>query len=98
MNYALVSEGAILRDYIKPEYLDAEHKMLVDIADFLYNANLGAEHLTPDAKEAYNKQGKEFWKLVLRDMGALDSQLDHQNAGELLEEYKELLDEVKNNY
>lgn len=88
----LTSEGAILRDWVKPEYLDEEHKMLCDIADCLYNANVSPEHLTENAKKYYHDYGKNFFDYVLRDMGALDSQLtDSNKAQELLDEYRYLL-------
>ena len=73
--YMIVSEGAILRDYITPEYLNEDHKTLVDIADFLYNANLTPDYLTAEAKAIYDSYGKEYWEKVLKDMEAIDSQL-----------------------
>ena len=73
--YTIVSEGAILRDYITPEYLNEDHKTLVDIADFLYNANLTPDYLTAEAKAIYDSYGKEYWEKVLKDMEAIDSQL-----------------------
>lgn len=93
INYMLVSEGAILRDYITPEYINEEHKSLVDIADFFYNANLGAEYLKPEAKELYNRYGKEFWEIVLKDMSAIDSQMtgDREKADLILDYNDQLL-------
>ena len=35
--YQAISVGAILRDYIKPDYANDTHRHLVDLADFIYN-------------------------------------------------------------
>lgn len=95
-NYALVSEGAILRDYTTPQYINDEHKRLVDIADSLYNLNIPVsewgENPEFNYKELYAKYSAEFWELVLKDMHALDSQLDINKAGDLLAEYTMLVD------
>lgn len=88
----LTSEGAILRDYISPPYLDTEHKMLVDIADCLYNANISPDYLTEDTKRYYKRYGEDFWHAVLNDMEALDSQMADSKVGELLLEYHHLLE------
>jgi len=96
INYMLVSEGAILRDYITPEYLNEDHKMLVDIADFLYNANLGAEYLKPEAKKVYDNYGEEYWHKVLQDMGAIDSQLiNDSHKKDLILDYTDQLLEAR---
>lgn len=93
MNYMLVSEAVILRDSREVKYLNDEHKMLVDIADFLYNANLGAEYLKPEALEVYNRYGKEFWEKVLTDAGAIDSQIGSPvDYDELADEYQTLME------
>ena len=73
--YQVVSMAVILRDITEPKYINEEHKSLVDIADFFYNANLGPEYLKPEAKELYDKYGKEFFDKVLEDAIAIDSQL-----------------------
>jgi hypothetical protein len=75
VGYMLVSEACILRDYITPDYVSDEHKMLTDIADAFYNANITSDYLLPDAKEMYDRYGKEFFSKVLEDMGAIDDQL-----------------------
>lgn len=95
IKYQLVSMGAILRDWRKPQYISGEHEMLVDIADFLYNANLSADYLKPEYKVLYDKYSQDFWDKVLKDMGAIDSQLDHYNIGDLVEEYQEMLEEER---
>ena len=70
-----VSERTILRDYGEYPYIDKEHEMLCDIADTLYNANLGPEDMKAEYKELYDKYGKEFFDKVLKDMSAIDSQI-----------------------
>lgn len=95
IQYQLVSEGAILRDYIDPAYANKEHKMLVDIADFLYGANLGAEYLKPEYKELYDEYGPDYWSDVLKDMSAIKSQLtSREKAYELEEEYRAMVEEA----
>lgn len=93
ISYQLVSEGAILRDYIEPEYINDEHKRLVDIADSLYNLNIPVEEWGDnpeyDYKKLYREYGDEFWKLVIKDMGAIDSQMSDYHRDELIEDYKE---------
>lgn len=91
-NYELVSMAVILRDITEPKYINEEHKKLVDIADTLYNANIGVEYFKEDYKELYNKYNKNnFWQNVLRDAGAIDSQLQgHEN--ELLETYNKAIE------
>lgn len=90
-NYTAVSMGAILRDYIEPKYLNDKHKMLCDIADCLYNTGLGTEYLSPEYKKLYDEYGKEFWEFVLKDMGAIDSQLEHWNVKDLVADYNDML-------
>ena len=75
--YDTISMAVILRDYIEPQYIDSEHKDLVDIADCLYNNGwFMKDHLDKDSKELFDRYGEEFWKLVLKDAGAIDSQLE----------------------
>ena len=81
-NYQVVSMAVILRDIINPKYVNEDHKMLVDIADFFYNNNLGPEYLKPEAKEVYEQYGKKFFDLVLEDASAIDSQLTGSGAHE----------------
>ncbi len=73
--YQVVSMAVILRDIVKPKYINEEHKDLVDIADMFYNANLGPEYLKDEYKGLYERYGKEFFDLVLKDASAIDSQL-----------------------
>lgn len=91
--YNVVSMAVILRDITEPKYINEDHKMLVDIADFLYNANLGAEHLKPEAKAVYDQYGKEYFKLVLEDASAIDSQLNGEGTHEteLILDYSDYL-------
>lgn len=90
-NYEVVSMAVILRDITDPKYINEEHKKLVDIADTLYNANIGVEYFKEDYKELYNKYNKDnFWQNVLQDAGAIDTQLQgHEN--ELIEAYNEAI-------
>lgn len=93
IEYQLVSEGAILRDYIEPEYVSEEHKRLVDIADSLYNMNIPVsewgDNPEYDYKKLYAEQGEEYWALVLKDMSAIDSQLTSEyHRDELIGEYE----------
>ena len=95
IQYQLVSEGAILRDYIEPAYVNREHKMLVDIADFLYGANLSAEYLKPEYKILYDEYGSDYWNDVLKDMSAIKSQLtSREKAWDLAEEYQATVGEA----
>lgn len=91
-DYTAVSMGAILRDYIEPKYLNDKHEDLCDIADCLYNNGQSmVEHLKPEYKKLYDEYGKEFWEFVLKDMGAIDSQLEHWNVKDLVADYNEML-------
>ena len=96
INYQAVSMAVIIRDIadLKPwHYLNDEHKDLVDIADFLYNANLGAEYLKPEAKALYDEYGKDYFREVLKDAAAIDSQLtgDGMHEQELLLDYQDVI-------
>lgn len=90
-DYTAVSMGAILRDYIKPKYLNDKHKDLCDIADCLYNTGLSTEYLLPKYKKLYDEYGAEFWKMVLKDMAGIDSQITESNIKYLIEDYDEML-------
>ena len=74
--YQIVSIAVILRDLIDVRYINKEHEMLVDIADYLYNVNLGPENLKPEYKKLYEAYGEEFWNNVIEDASAIDSQLN----------------------
>ena len=98
MRYALVSMGAILRDYIDPKYKDDKHKRLVDIADSLYNMNIPVSEWGDNPEYNYKKlyadMGEDFWRLVLQDMSAIDSQLvSHRHVDELAADYADMLKE-----
>lgn len=98
MKYALVSMGAILRDYAEPKYKDDKHKRLVDIADSLYNMNIPVSEWGDNPEYNYKKlyadMGEDFWRLVLQDMHAIDSQLvSDRHVEELLADYNDLLAE-----
>ena len=90
ISYQAVAEAVILRDTTEPEYINQEHKMLVDIADAFYNADLEEQHLKPEYKKLFNEYSKDFWEKVFTDIQAIESQLDgHEN--ELIEDYKEMI-------
>lgn len=92
--YNVVSMAVILRDITEPKYINEDHKMLVDIADFLYNSNLDAsEHLIKEAKEVYEQYGKKYFDLVLEDASAIDSQLNGEGTHEteLILDYSDYL-------
>ena len=87
-----VSTAIILRDYALVPCIDAEHKMLVDIGDFLYNNQLGAEYLTPEARKVYDNYGKDYFDKVLKDASALDSQMgDYRSTEDLVADYNDFL-------
>lgn len=91
-NYTAVSMGAILRDYTEPKYLNDKHRMMCDIADCIYNnGQCMVKLLKPEYKELYDEYGEEFWKMVLKDMGAIDSQLENYNVKYLIDDYDEML-------
>lgn len=90
--YDLVSMLVALRDYISiddTDYINDEHRMLVDVADSLYNAGISVEEMSPEYQEVYNKYGKDFFDLVLDDVAALDSQITANNVNDLIEDYND---------
>lgn len=94
--YDLVSSLVILRDWAElnsDDYVSDEHKQLVDIADFLYNADLPADNLKPEAKKVYDKYGESYFDKVLEDVSAIDSQISHNNVNDLIEEYNDKVNE-----
>lgn len=97
--YNAVSVATMLRDYITPEYASDEHHRLCDIADSLYNTNIPVDKWNDNPeynyKALYYKYGEEYWQKVLQDMGAIDSQLDTYNAGDLEEDYYYIKQELK---
>lgn len=95
-DYEAVAEATMLRDSTDPEYMSDKHKMLCDIADTLYNADIGPEYLKPEYKELYDEMGKDYWKKVMEDMSAIDSQLTSPSKEkELQEAYAERVKEGK---
>lgn len=86
-DYTKVSAGVVLRDYTEIEYTDAETEMLIGVADTLYNVGIPLSTLKQEAQDAYNRYDAKFWKNVFDDIKALDSQVNHNNYSDLLEEY-----------
>ena len=90
--YDLVSMLVALRDYISiddTDYINDEHRMLVDVADSLYNAGITVAEMSPEYQAVYNKYGKDFFDLVLDDVAALDSQLTSNNVNDLIADYND---------
>ena len=89
--YQIVSMAAILRDYIKPEYVGKFHEKLVDIADSIYNVGSSViDDFLPEYKEIYDRFGKDYFDLVLKDMRALDGQItSNAKVEELLADYED---------
>lgn len=89
--YQAVSVATMLRDFTEVEYINDEHKMLCDCADTVYNAGISRENWNDnpdyDYKGLYDRYGKEFWQMVFKDMGAIDTQLDSYNADDLEDDY-----------
>lgn len=90
--YDLVSMLVALRDYISiddTDYINDEHRMLVDVADSLYNAGISVDEMSPEYQAVYNKYGKDFFDLVLDDVAALDTQITANNVNDLIEDYND---------
>ena len=86
----MVSTLVILRDYAtidSEDYINQEHKDLVDIADTLYNAGLKPKDMLPKYQDLYNTYGKNYFDKVLKDCKALDSQINHNNVNDLIDDY-----------
>ena len=95
--FDMVSAYVILRDYCDlsdDNYINNEHKMLVDLADSIYALDLSEEELLSllakknkqETIDIYNKYGSEYFDTVLRDIDALDSQIGPNNVGDLIAE------------
>ena len=90
--YDLVSELVILRDYVDTSeaYLNEEHKLLVDLADGLYN-NGWIDEIVSKMKSTYpeifDKYGDDYFELILDDCSAIDSQIRPNNVQDLIDEY-----------
>ena len=91
--YDLVSSLVVLRDYADTSdaYVNDEHKMLVDIADFLYNVDFEPDSLKKEAKEVYDKYGKTYFNKVIKDIEAIDSQISSSNVNDLIAEVNDKL-------
>lgn len=90
--YDLVSMLVALRDWVSiddTDYINDEHRMLVDVADSLYNAGISVGEMSPEYQAVYNKYGKDFFDLVLDDVAALDSQITANNVNDLIEDYND---------
>ena len=96
--YDLVSELVILRDYADTSeaYLNEEHKLLVDLADGLYN-NGWIDEIVSKMKSTYpeifDKYGDDYFELILDDCSAIDSQIRPNNVQDLIDEYTAKADE-----
>lgn len=97
--YDAVSVATMLRDYTEVDYVSDEHKRLCDIADSLYNLPIPVDKWEDNPeynyKALYYEYGEEYWQKVLQDMGAIDSQLDTYNAGDLEDDYHYIKQELK---
>ena len=99
--YQLVSMAAMLRDFFalnSDDYLNKEHQMLTDIADYLYNSADGAfsdhpeDNLLPEFKVIFDNYGADYFKQVTDDMYAIDSQVTSTaKEDELYEDYQDRL-------
>lgn len=92
--YQAISIPVILRDWVTlndGDYFSRKHQKLVDIGDTLYNDGMEmAEYLKPEYKELYEEFGEAFWKQVIEDAAAIDSQMSREKVEELDQEYTDL--------
>lgn len=99
MNYQAVSIATVLRDYTDVKYAGEEHRRLVDIADSLFNVGIPVDKWGDnpeyDYKELYRRYGDKFWDKVLKDIQAIDSQVDRYNVDDLEDDYAYILSEMK---
>lgn len=87
-NYQTVSTRAMLRDWVSDlRYIDDKHKMLVDIADTLYNVCIPADMLKPEYKALYDEYGEDYFADVVEDMCAIDTQLNINSVDNLVHDY-----------
>lgn len=83
----LVSAFVILRDYADVEdcYINEDHRLLVDIADAMYNVGKNVvDSFDDEYMEIYNRYGKAYFNKVLADINALDSQVSRDNVNDLI--------------
>lgn len=91
--YDLVSSFVILRDYadLDDSYISDEHRDLVDIADSIYNADISVSDMLKKYQDIYKKYGKAYFDKVLKDIRAIDSQIDGSNISDLVAEVNDKL-------
>lgn len=91
--YDLVSSFVILRDYadLDDDYINEEHRMLVDVADSIYNADISVSDMSKKYQDIYKKYGKSYFDKVLRDIRALDTQATSDNINDLIDEVNDKL-------
>jgi hypothetical protein len=87
------SSFVILRDYadVDDSYVTDEHKDLVDIADSIYNADISVSDMSKKYQEVYKKYGKAYFDKVLKDIRAIDSQIDSTSINDLVAEVNDKL-------
>lgn len=93
----LISEGAILRDHVSIDYSGLLHEKITDIADSIYNVgDRIIKDFLPEYKAIYNFLGADYFKKIVSDMAAIDSQLvDFYNVNELTGSYLDRLGDIK---
>ena len=91
--YDLVSSFVILRDYadVNDSCVSDEHRDLVDIADSIYNADISVSDMSKKYQDVYKKYGKAYFDKVLKDIRAIDSQIDHTSINDLVAEVNDKL-------
>lgn len=91
--YDLVSSFVILRDYadVDDSYITDEHRDLVDIADSIYNADISVSDMSKKYQDVYKKYGKAYFDKVLKDIRAIDSQIDNTSINDLVAEVNDKL-------
>jgi len=91
--YDLVSSFVILRDYadVNDSCVSDEHRDLVDIADSIYNADISVSDMSKKYQDVYKKYGKAYFDKVLKDIRAIDSQIDRTSINDLVAEVNDKL-------
>lgn len=97
--YQAVSVATMLRDFTEVDYINDEHKRLCDIADSLYNLPIPVDKWDDNPefnyKALYHEYGEEYWRKVLQDMRAIDSQMDAYNRYDLEDDYNYIKQQLK---
>jgi hypothetical protein len=95
--YDLVSSFVILRDYadLEDNYVNNEHKMLVDIADSLYNADIKADDMNKEYQELYKKYKKTYFNKVLKDIRALKPKINRNNVSDFADKISDKLEQFE---